>query len=444
MAPERTAVDLVLLGASELATPVGSRARGGSELGSIRVVRDGAVAIAGDRIVAVGEARDIAERYSAARELDADGGTIVPGFVDAHTHPVFAGTREDEFELRTRGATYAEIAAKGGGILSTVRGVRASSSEELLARVLLHLDRFLEHGTTTVEAKSGYGLDAVSEMKCLEVLAAAGRTHPVEVVPTFLGAHDVPEEHRADPAAYVDLVVEEMLPRVAEARLAEYCDVFVERGFFELAPARRILERAKDLGFGLRLHADQLSSSGASELAAELSAASADHLEHATPRGIEALLRAGVIPVLCPVVPLVLRQEREAPARAMIEAGLAPAVSTDFNPGSCYLASLPEALSWAALRYRMSAGEALTAATLNAACSLGRGSRLGSIEEGKQADLVVLDVPNHKHLVYELGRNPVRAVVKAGAVVLERESARALHESARFESSRGDGPAGAV
>ncbi len=434
MASERTPVDLVLLGASELATPVGSRARGGSELGAIRVVRDGAVAIAGDRVVAVGEAKEIAARYSAARELDADGGTIVPGFVDAHTHPVFAGTREDEFELRTRGATYAEIAARGGGILSTVRGVRAASAEELLARVLLHLDRFLEHGTTTVEAKSGYGLDAASELKCLEVLAAAGRTHAVEVVPTFLGAHDVPAEHRASPAAYVDLVVEEMLPRVAEARLAEYCDVFVERGFFDVAASRRILERAKDLGFGLRLHADQLSSTGASELAAELGAASADHLEHATPRGIEALLRAGVIPVLCPVVPLVLRQEREAPARAMIDAGLAPAVSTDFNPGSCYLASLPEALAWAALRYRMTAAEALTAATLNAACSLGRGARLGSIEAGKQADLVVLDVPNHKHLVYELGRNPVRAVVKAGEIVLER---------GRIESSRGERRTGA-
>jgi imidazolonepropionase len=420
VAPERTPVDLVLVGASELATPVGSRARGGADLGAIRVVRDGAVAISGDRIVAVGEAREIAARYSAARELDADGGTIVPGFVDAHTHPVFAGTREDEFEMRTRGASYAEIAAKGGGILSTVRGVRAASSEELLARVLLNLDRFLEHGTTTVEAKSGYGLDASSELKCLEVLAAAGRTHPVEVVPTFLGAHDVPEEHRANPQAYVALVLEEMLPRVAEMRLAEYCDVFVERGFFDVDSSRRILERAKDLGLGLRLHADQLSCTGAAELAAELGAASADHLEHASPRGIEALLRAGVVPVLCPVVPLFLRQEKEAPGRAIVDAGLAPAVSTDFNPGSCYLASLPEALAWAALRYRMTAGEALTAATLNAACSLGRGARLGSIEEGKQADLVVLDVPNHKHLVYELGRNPVRAVVKAGEIVLER------------------------
>jgi len=332
--------------------------------------------------------------------------------------------------MRTAGKSYVEIAQAGGGILSSVRGVRAASKELLLAKLLVRLDRFLEHGTTTIEAKSGYGLDLASETKCLEVLAAAARAHPVEIVPTFLGAHDVPEEHRARREAYVDLVVEEMLPRVAEARLAEYCDVFVERGFFDLRPSRRILERAKELGLGLRVHADQLSSTGASELAAELGAASADHLEHATPAGIEALARAGVIPVLCPLVPLVLRQEREAPARAMLEAGLAPAISTDFNPGSCYLQSLPEVIAWAALRYRMTAAEALTAATLNAACSLGRGDRLGTIETGKQADLVVLDLENHRHLGYELGRNPVRAVVKAGKVVLEREPPRGVPRSA--------------
>ena len=429
MPPARTPVDLVVLGAAEVATPVGATARSGAELAAIRVIRDSAVGIAGDRIVDVGPSAEVLARCSAARTLDARGGTVVPGFVDAHTHPVFAGTREDEFELRTRGASYAEIAASGGGILSTVRGVREASAEELEARLALHLDRFLEHGTTTVEAKSGYGLDLESELKCLRVLAAAGRRHPIEIVPTFLGAHDVPEEHRSRRDRYVDLVVEEMLPRVAEERLAEYCDVFVERGFFELEPSRRILERAKGLGFGLRLHADQLSATGAAELAAELGAASADHLENVTPRGIEALGRAGVIPVLCPLVPLVLRQDREAPARAMIEAGLAPAISTDFNPGSCYLQSLPEVLTFAALRYRMTAGEALTAATLNAACSIGRGDRLGTIEVGKQADLAVLDLPNHRHLAYELGRNPVRAVVKAGRVVLEREPARGVRRA---------------
>ncbi len=418
--------DLVVLGASEVATPLGRSPRRGGELAALHVAKDAAVAIARGKILEVGAAADIARRYAADRELDAAGGTIVPGFVDAHTHPVFAGTREDEFEMRTQGASYAEIAARGGGILASVRGVRAASKEELLDRLQVRLDRFLELGTTTIEAKSGYGLDLVDEVKSLEVLAAAARVHPVEIAPTFLGAHDVPQEFRDRPARYVDLLVDEMLPRVAEGRLAEYCDVFTERGFFDLDASRRILRRARELGLGLRIHADQLSDFGAAELAAELGAASADHLEFATPRGIAALARANVVPILCPVVPLFLRLQQEAPARAMIDAGLAVAISTDFNPGSCFLQSMPEVLSWAALRYRMSAAEVLTAATLNAACSIGRGERLGSIEPGKQADLLVLDVPNHLHLAYELGRNPVSAVIKAGDVVLEREPAHGV------------------
>ncbi len=423
MASEPAQVDLLVHGAAEIATPAGNAPQGGSALGRIRVTTGAAVAVEAGRIAAVGPEADIRRRFRGRRELDARAGTVVPGFVDAHTHPVFAGTREDEFEMRTAGASYAEIARRGGGILASVRGVRAASKEQLLAGLLVRLDRFLELGTTTVEAKTGYGLALADEIKCLDVLAAA-KGHAVEIAPTFLGAHDYPEEFRDRRQAYVDLVVEKMLPRVAEGRLAEYCDVFAEKGYFDLDAARRVLSRARDLGLGLRIHADQLSGLGAAELAAELGAASADHLEFATERGIEALSRAGVIPVLCPVVPLYLRQEQEAPARRMIDAGLAPALSTDFNPGSCYLQSLPEVLSWAALRYRMTAAECLTAATLNAACSLGRGERLGSIEPGKQADLLVLDVPSHLHLVYELGRNPVVAVVKAGRVVLEREPSR--------------------
>jgi imidazolonepropionase len=419
-----TPIDLLVHGAAEIASARGSAARGGAQLGSIEVLRSGAVAIDAGRIVAVGPEADLRRRWLARAELDARGGTIVPGFVDAHTHPVFAGTREDEFELRTRGATYVEIAAAGGGILSSVRGVRASSREELLERLLVRLDRFLELGTTTIEAKSGYGLSLEDELKSLEVLAEAARRHPVEIVPTFLGAHDVPEEHRADKAAYVDLLVEEMLPRVAESGLARYCDVFTESHVFGLADSRRILTRARELGFGLRVHADQLSPLGGAELAAELGAASADHLEFVGERGIEAMAAAGVVPVLCPIVPLYLRVEREAPARAMVSAGLAPALSTDFNPGSSYLQSMPEVLSWAALRYRFSAAEALCAATLNAACSLGRGADLGTIEPGKQADLVVLDQPNHRHLVYELGRNAVVAVVKRGVVYRDRHDFR--------------------
>ena len=425
MHPPAELVDLFIHGAAEIATPRGSTRRSGADLGRIDIVRDGAIAVDRGLVVAVGVEAVLRERLRGRRELDARGGTIVPGFVDAHTHPVFAGTREDEFELRTQGATYVEIAARGGGILSSVRGVRASSHEQLLERLLVRLDRFLELGTTTIEAKTGYGLSVEDELKSLAVIAGAARMHPIELVPTFLGAHDYPAEYRGNESAYVDLLVEEMLPRVAESQLAEYCDIFTESHVFGLADSRRILTRARELGLGLRLHADQLSPLGGAELAAELQAASADHLEFVGERGIEALALAGVIPVLCPTVPWYLRVDKEAPARRMIEAGLAPALSTDFNPGSSYVQSMPLVLTFAALRYRMSAAEALTAATLNAACSLGRGDRLGSIEPGKSADLVCLDIPNHEHLVYELGRNAVRTVVKDGAIVVEREPLRA-------------------
>ncbi len=413
-------VDLLVTGIAQLATPRGSTPRTGADLDALQLVDDAAVAVDDGRVVAVGPEAELAPRHAPREVLDAAGGTVVPGFVDAHTHPVFDGTREAEFELRTRGATYVEIAEAGGGILSSVRGVRAASRERLEAGLLQRLDRFLALGTTTVEAKSGYGLTLADEVKCLEAIAAAGARHPVEVVPTFLGAHDFPPEFRDARERYVDLLHDEMLPRVRERGLAEYCDVFTEAHVFDLASSRRLMERARDLGFGVRMHVDQLTALGGAELAAELGAASADHLEFVSDAGIEALARADVVPVLCPLVPLYLRVEREVPARRMVAGGLAPALATDFNPGSCYCQSIPEVLTWAALRLGFTAGEALTAATLNAACSLGRGDRLGSLEPGKDADLVVLDVPDHRFLVYEFGRNPVRAVVKRGRVVHRR------------------------
>ncbi|HED63992.1 MAG TPA: imidazolonepropionase [Planctomycetes bacterium] len=420
VAVDRTAlesVDLLVCGCTELATPRGVDATGGTAPGELEVIECGAVAIRAGRIVAVGQEADLRSRFLADEDLDAGGGLVVPGFVDAHTHPVFAGTREEEFEMRTAGKSYVEIARAGGGIVSSVAGVRAASKETLLAGLLQRLDRFLTLGTTTVEAKTGYGLRLEDELKCLEVIAEANRTHPVRLVPTFLGAHDFPPEYRENRAAYVDLLVEEMLPTVAESGLAEYCDIFTETHVFDLADSRRILTRARELGFGLRLHVDQLTALGGAQLAAEVGARSADHLEFVDPRGIEAMAEAGVVPVLCPLVPLYLRVEQEAPARRMIDAGLAPALATDFNPGSCYCMSLPEVMTFAALRYRMSAAECLTAATLNAAVSVDRGRELGTLEVGKRADLVVLDHPNHLHLAYEFGRNPVRAVVIDGRIV---------------------------
>jgi imidazolonepropionase len=422
-------IDLLIVGAGECASALGTRARGGAELGAVEIRRGAALAIDRGQIVALGPEAELAALYRPRERLDARGGLLVPGFVDAHTHPVFAGTREDEFEQRTRGATYVEIALAGGGILSSVRALRAASKEQLLALLLARLDRFLELGTTTVECKTGYGLSLAEELKCLEVLRVAQQLHPVELVPTFLGAHDVPAEYREKKSEYVRLLLEELLPAVRAQGVAEYCDVFTESHVFGIEDSRRILTRARELGLRLRLHADQLTPLGGAQLAAELGADSADHLEFVDQAGIEALGAARVVPVLCPLVPLYLRQSQEAPGRRMIDAGLAPALATDFNPGSCYLQSMPEVLTFAALRYRMSAAETLTAATLNAACSLGRGARIGTLEPGKQADVLVLDLPNHKHLVYEFGRNPVRAVVKRGRVVVRREPACSNHGS---------------
>ncbi len=411
--------DLLVVGAAAVATGRGSEALRGTDLDRIDEA-PAAVAIRGDRILAVGDEAELRAASPGAACLDARGGLVVPGFVDAHTHPVFAGTREDEFELRTRGATYVEIAAAGGGILSSVRGVRAASEEQLLALLLVRLDRFLEQGTTTVEAKTGYGLTLKDELKCLRVIASANASHPVDLVPTFLGAHDVPPEFRDTPARYVDLLIEELIPAVAASGLAEYFDIFTEEHVFGLADSRRILLAAREAGLRLRLHVDQLTPLGGAELAAELGARSADHLEFVSRAGIEALAAADVVPVLCPLVPLYLRVAREVPAREMIAAGLAPALATDFNPGSCYTQSMPEVLTWAALRLRFTHAEALNAATLNAAASLDRAADRGTLEPGKRADLAVLDVPNAKFLCYEMGRNPVRAVVKDGRVVLER------------------------
>ncbi|MEM7308533.1 MAG: imidazolonepropionase [Planctomycetota bacterium] len=418
--PAPETADLLIHGAASVVTARGSEALAGSALGRVEVL-DGAAIVARDgRIAYVGPEAEARATYAFGAELDAAGGVVVPGFVDAHTHPVFDGTREGEFEMRTEGRTYVEISEAGGGILSSVRGVRSASREVLVGGLLARLDRFLVLGTTTVEAKSGYGLTVDDELKCLEVIAEANRRHPVDLVPTFLGAHDFPPEFRDRRAEYVDLLVHEMLPRVAEAGLAEYCDIFTESHVFGLEDSRRILGRAQELDLGLRMHVDQLTSLGGAELAAELGAASADHLEFVSDAGIEALARAGVVPVLCPLVPLYLRVEQEVPARRMIDAGLAPALATDFNPGSCYTQSIPETLTWAALRLRMSADECLTAATLNAAASLGRAARIGTVEVGKEADLALLDVPNHRFLAYEFGWNPVQAVVKAGRVAYQR------------------------
>ena len=409
-------IDLLVSPCGELATPLGSTPRGGASLSAIHVEKDAAIACDAGQILEVGRRADLAARYSPREVLDASSGTVIPGLVDSHTHPVFFGTREEEFEQRIAGASYVDIARAGGGIASSLEGVRSATQAELVAGLLVRLDRFLALGTTTVEAKTGYGLTLEDELKGLETIAEADRLHGVDLVPTCLAAHDYPPEFRDRPRDYERIVIEEIWPEVARRGLARYADVFTEAHVFDLEASRRIMEAARDQGLGLRMHVDQLTPLGGAELAASLGARSADHLEHVSEEGIAALGEAGVVPVLCPVVPLYLRETAEAPARRMVEAGLAPALSTDYNPGSCYLQSLFEVMSWSALRYGFSAAEALTAATLNAAASVDLAGDRGTIEVGKRADLVVTDLPGHLHLTYELGRSPVRAVVKNGQI----------------------------
>lgn len=412
-------------GIAELATPIGRNARGGPDQSAIRVVQDAAVACFAGRIVFVGTERDCREavrQRPGARIVDARGGTVLPGFVDAHTHLPFSGWREQEFDERLRGATYAEIAARGGGILATVARTRETPIEDLAESVRRRLDAMLRLGTTTVEAKSGYGLSLEAELKQLSALERASRDHPVEVVPTFLGAHTVPAEHRGRREGYVRLLLDEILPAVAAEHLAEYADAFVDAQAFTLDEARRILRAACERGMGVRLHADQLADDGAAALAAELGAASADHLEYVSNAGIDALARAGTCAVLLPAATFFLMMEARPPARRLVEAGVPVAVATDFNPGSCPTESMGAAIWFACLTARLGVDEAITAATLNAAHALGRADDIGSLEPGKRANLVVHRVPNRYHLVYRFGVPRIGAVIVDGKVVHEDAS----------------------
>ena len=431
--------DLSVLGISQLATPLGPAPRLGDDLGRLLVIDGAAVACRAGRIVFAGSERDYrqaVEMEPGGVVVDARGGTVIPGFVDAHTHLPFAGWRESEFNERLRGATYSEIAARGGGILSTVRATRAASREDLVTLVRARLDAMLALGTTLVEAKSGYGLSLEAELKQLEALREGAAGHPLEVVATFLGAHTVPQELKADRARYVDAVVEEMLPEVGRRGLADYADVFVDAHAFSKDEARRILTAARSHGLRPRLHADQLAADGTAELAAELGAASADHLEHVTDEGIEALARAGTTAILLPAAGYFLMQDTKAPARRLVAAGVPVAVATDFNPGSCPTESMGAVLEHACLSLRLSIDEAITAATLNAAHALGRAGETGSIEVGKRADFVVHAVPNRYHLVYRLGVRRVRTVIAGGRLVVDEGLARPVRTAARAPSDR--------
>jgi imidazolonepropionase len=403
-----------------LAGPARPRVR--DELKDLAIHPNGAMLIRGGVIEAVGTDAEVRSRIEAGCEvIDAAGRVVLPGFVDAHTHAVFAGTRIDEYELRASGATYEQIAEQGGGIRSTVRKTRAASEDELFSVAQRYANWFLRTGTTTVEAKSGYGLSVEHELKLLRVIRRLG------YVPTCLGAHEIPDEYRGDTDGYVRLVIEEMLPAITRARLAEYCDVFCEPKVFDVPSARKILAAAAALGLKLRLHADQLSRSGAAHLAAELGAATADHLEQIDEEGIDSLARAHVQPVLLPASVYTLGSSRFAPARKMIDAGLALVLATDFNPGSSPTPSMPLVLSLACTHMGMTPAEAVCAVTINAAWSLDRGARAGSLEPGKQADFVIHDCRDYREIPYFAGIESPHSVYLRGRLVYLRSTPSACH-----------------
>jgi imidazolonepropionase len=414
---------LAILGCSQLVTlrsPVlGPRA--GEALRELSIIEDGAMLIGDGRILKVGTREDVEPLVEPTTEIiDAGGRVVLPGFVDAHAHPVFAGTRTDEYELRARGATYREISERGGGIRSTVRRTRAATEDELVRAGKRYSQWFLRTGTTTVEAKSGYGLTVEDELKMLRAVKRLDAETPLRFVPTFLGAHTLPEEYQANRAGYVRLVIEEMLPRVAAERLAEYADVFCDELAFTVEESRAILLAARSLGLGLRLHADQLSLSGGAQLAAELQSATADHLEHTDSTSIARLRAARVQPVLLPASVYALGHTRYPAAREMIAAGLGLVLATDFNPGSSPTTSMPMVLSLASTHMKMTPAEAITASTINAAYSLGRGEELGSLEEGKRADFTVQDCEDYREIAYFFGVEHAHAVYVDGRLAYGR------------------------
>jgi imidazolonepropionase len=401
---------LAVVHASQLVTLAGpNRPRVGAELSELSIIRDGAMVIRDGMIAAVGHTDEITRE---GKVVDVRRRIVLPGFVDAHTHLVFAGDRLEDFERRARGETYEQIARAGGGIWSTVTRTRAASDADLLEKAKKHANWFLQSGTTTVEAKSGYGLTLEDELKILRVIQRLNRETPLECVPTFLGAHAIP--HHSSPDEYVDLIINEMLPRVAQENLAEFCDIFCERGYFDVAQSRKILTAAKNLGLKLRGHVDQLTNSGGAKLLGELGAMTADHLEKTDEQGIAALKSANVQPVLLPGSVYALGSTSYPRAREMIDTGLAVVLATDFNPGSSPTASMPMILSLACTQMKMSPAEAITASTINAAYSLGRGEKAGSLEPGKLANFSVFDCEDYRELAYWFGFSRAHSVYVRG------------------------------
>ncbi|MFW0858861.1 MAG: imidazolonepropionase [Dehalococcoidia bacterium] len=413
--------DLVIRNIGQLVTMTGPpRPRTRQDITDLGIIEGGALVISGDRIVGVGKDSILRDfEIQGTPTIDARGQCVTPGLVDAHTHVVFYGWREKELALKLKGYSYMDILKEGGGILNTVRNTRTATEDELVMQGRKSLDRMLAHGTTTIEAKSGYGLNLEGELKSLRVLKEMDRTHPVDIIPTFLGAHAVPEEHRGNKQGFIDLVINEMIPEVARQGLAEFCDVFCEEGFFTVGESREILLAGKVYGLRPKVHADELVSFGGAELAAEVGAITADHLLRSSDMGIEAMVARGVMGVLLPGTCFSLMLDHFAPAVKMLEMGLPLALATDFNPGSSPTESLQIIMNLASLKLRMTPEEVMTAVTINGAYAAGRGDSAGSLELGKLGDVVIWDAPNIEFLMYHYGVNLVDKVIKKGVVVVD-------------------------
>jgi imidazolonepropionase len=410
--------DIVIRHAKELLTLAGpERPRKGKEMSELSIIPDGALAIANGHIIVVGTDAEIAPKYHAEHEIDATGKVVMPGFVDSHTHPVFVNTRENEFEMRLKGKTYVEISQSGGGIRSSIAAVRSATENTLIDLAIPRLKRMIAQGSTTIEIKSGYGLTTGSELKMLHAMRFLAENLPADLVSTFMGAHEYPEEFKNDHEGYLQILENEMLPAIAEQHLARYCDIFTEKHVFSVEESRRVLTKARELGFRLRIHADEIEPIGGAELAAELGAISADHLGAVSDSGIDAMAKAGTIATLLPATIFSLGLKSYAPARKFIEAGVAVALATDFNPGSCHCDNMQDVITIACLQMRMTPAEAIVASTVNGAWALERGHRTGTLEKGRQADVLVMNMPSYRYLPYHIGYNDVETVIHRGRTI---------------------------
>lgn len=407
---------LLIKNAAQVVTPQGHTAIKGASMKDVKIYENASVLIADGHIVAVGDGAEWAKTVPVDKQIDATGKTVLPGFVDSHTHFVFGGYRADEFLWRMEGMTYMEIMERGGGINNTMKATRNASAEELIEHSMDILEKMLAFGITTVEGKSGYGMDHDTELKQLEVMKELEQRQPVEIVRTFMGAHSIPPEYKGRNEEFLKFLVKEVMPDVKKADLAQFCDIFCEKGVFSIEESRQYLQQAKDMGFDLKIHADEIVTLGGAELGAELGCTSADHLLHASDEGIKALANSDTVATLLPTTAFCLK-EPFAPARKMIDAGCAVALATDFNPGSGFTNSVPLMIALGVIYMGMTAEEAITALTLNGAAAVGRADTIGSIEEGKQADIVILQYPSYKFLPYHTGVNIVETVIKKGKVV---------------------------